>query len=118
MKIALPYSVDDGKLFQHIGTSEYFKVYNVDDNTKEFLSADIIKTNGEQHVEMAKFIISQGFNVVICGGCGDRMYNLLNDANIKCYTSQDGDCDAIVTSFLKGEMEIVDRPTHCCGCHH
>lgn len=118
MKIALPYSKEDGTLFQHIGATECFKVYTVDDNTKKILSTEIVKTNGEQHAEIAAFIKNNGFNVVICGGCGDRMYNLLNLVDIKCYTSQEGNCDELVNSFLNGTMEIVDRPTHSCSCHH
>lgn len=116
MKIALPYDEENKNLFQHMGMAEAFKVYEIDDKTKEIKSETILKTNGEKHAQIADFLSENKIDVLICGGCGDRMYNLLVSKNILCFTSQQGDCSTIIESYLNNTMEKVSRPTHC--CHH
>lgn len=116
MKIALPYTMGIGTLFQHFGKTDYFKVYTIDDATKEFLSADILSTEGRQHEDIASFLKENGIDTVICGGVGDRMVSLLQSLGIQCYTSQEGDVDLIVRSFLNGTMEKHTEATH--HCHH
>ena len=45
MKIAVTY--DNGNIFQHFGKTEYFKVYEVEDN--KVVSSEVIGFNGTGH---------------------------------------------------------------------
>ena len=42
MKIAVTY--DDGNVFQHFGRTEFFKVYEVEDN--KVVSSEVVSSNG------------------------------------------------------------------------
>ena len=114
MKIALPYDAKSQELFQHMGKTEAFKIYEIDDKTKTVQSTEIVKTNGEKHGQIADFLSEKEIDVLICGGCGDRMYDLLKSKNILCFTSQQGNCDKIIESYLNNTMEKVNKPTHAC----
>lgn len=66
MKIAVTY--DEGKIFQHFGKTEFFKVYDVEDN--RVVSSEIIGSNGTGHGALAGLLADQSVDVLICGGIG------------------------------------------------
>ena len=45
MKIAVTY--DNGNIFQHFGKTEFFKVYEVENN--QVISSEVISSNGAGH---------------------------------------------------------------------
>ena len=66
MKIAVAY--DNGNIFQHFGRTEFFKVYEIEDN--KVISSDVIGSNGIGHGALAGLLSDQSVNVLICGGAG------------------------------------------------
>ena len=66
MKIAVTY--DDGEIFQHFGKTEFFKVYEAEDN--QIISSEVIGSNGTGHGALAGLLADQGIDVLICGGIG------------------------------------------------
>ena len=50
MKIAVPY--EDGKIYQHFGHTEKFKIYTEEDGN---ISAAVVDTNGTGHGALAVF---------------------------------------------------------------
>ena len=66
MKIAATY--DNGNIFQHFGKTEFFKVYEVEDN--KVVSSEVISSNGTGHGALAGLLAEQGISVLICGGIG------------------------------------------------
>ena len=64
MKIAATY--DNGNIFQHFGKTEFFKVYEVEDN--KVVSSEVISSNGTGHGALAGLLADQGISVLICGG--------------------------------------------------
>lgn len=116
MKIAIPFN-QDGTLFEHTGSTENFKIYEVDDN-KSIISSAIISTNGEQHALIAAFLRDHDVNVLLCGDIGSRLYSLLKIADVRCYSTLSGDCDKLVQAYLDGALKLNDAPTHECSCGH
>ena len=55
MKIAVTY--DNGNVFQHFGRTEFFKVYDVEDN--KVVSSEIIGSNGTGHGALAGLLAGQ-----------------------------------------------------------
>ena len=70
MKIAATY--DNGNIFQHFGKTEFFKVYEVEDN--KVVSSEVIGSNGTGHGALAGLLAEQGISVLICGGIGACRY--------------------------------------------
>ena len=63
MKIAVTY--DDGNVFQHFGRTEFFKVYEVEDN--KVVSSEVVSSNGTGHGALAGLLSGIDVDVLICG---------------------------------------------------
>lgn len=55
MKIAVTY--DNGNVFQHFGKTEFFKIYQVENN--QVVSSEIISSNGSGHGALLVFWLSR-----------------------------------------------------------
>ena len=88
MKIAATY--DNGNIFQHFGKTEFFKVYEVEDN--KVVSSEVISSNGTGHGALAGLLADQGISVLICGGIGGGAQAALAEAGVElcCGSHEDG----------------------------
>lgn len=119
MKIAVTY--ENGKVFQHFGKTESFKIYEVEDN--QIVSSEVISSNGSGHGALAGLLAEQGIDVLICGGIGGGAQAALADAGIELCAGAQGDTDQTVEAYLKGEL--VSSGVNCdhhgeghsCGHH-
>ena len=96
MKIAATY--DNGNIFQHFGKTEFFKVYEVEDN--KVVSSEVIGSNGTGHGALAGLLAEQGISVLICGGIGGGAQSALAEAGIELCSGAQGDADAAVGGFF------------------
>lgn len=101
MKVAVTY--ENGNVFQHFGRTENFKIYEVENN--EVVSSEILNSNGVGHEALADVLADNNVNVLICGGCGQGAQDALTDAGIEVVSGAEGDTDAAVAAYLKGELE-------------
>ena len=120
MKIAATY--DNGNIFQHFGKTEFFKVYEVEDN--KVVSSEVIGSNGTGHGARAGLLAEQGISVLICGGIGGGAQSALAEAGIELCSGAQGDADAAVEAYLKGELVSTGvncdhhhEEGHSCGSH-
>ena len=119
MKIAVTH--ENGKVFQHFGKTESFKIYEVEDN--QIVSSEVISSNGSGHGALAGLLAEQGIDVLICGGIGGGAQAALADAGIELCAGAQGDTDQAVEAYLKGEL--VSSGVNCdhhgeghsCGHH-
>ena len=112
MKIAATY--DNGNIFQHFGKTEFFKVYEVEDN--KVISSEVISSNGTGHGALAGLLADQGSSVLICGGIGGGAQAALAEAGVELCSGAQGDVDAAVDAYLKGEL--VSTGVKCDHHHH
>ena len=112
MKIAATY--DNGNIFQHFGKTEFFKVYEVEDN--KVVSSEVIISNGTGHGALAGLLAEQGISVLICGGIGGGAQSALAEAGIELCSGAQGDADTAVDAYLKGEL--VSTGVNCDHHHH
>ena len=112
MKIAVTY--ENGRIFQHFGHTEEFKIYETDNG--EIISAEVISTDGQGHSALADFLFNNNISSVICGGIGGGAVNALAEAGIKVYAGVAGDADAAVIALLKNELDYVQDAN--CDHHH
>ena len=121
MKIAVTY--DNGKIFQHFGRTEQFKVYEVEDN--KVVSSEVIGSNGVGHGALAGLLSDRSVDVLICGGIGGGAQAALAEAGVELCAGAQGDADQAVEAYLKGEL--VSTGANCdhhgegcgggCGAH-
>ncbi len=112
MKIAATY--DQGNIFQHFGRTEQFKVYEVEDG--RILSSQVIGSNGIGHGALAGLLAEHAVEVLICGGIGGGAQNALAEAGIQVCSGAQGDADAAVEAYLRGEL--ADAGVTCDHHHH
>ena len=120
MKIAVTY--DNGNIFQHFGKTEYFKVYEVEDN--KVVSSEVIGSNGVGHGALAGLLSGQAVDVLICGGIGGGAQNALGQAGVELCAGAQGNADEAVEAYLKGELVSTGancdhhhEEGHSCGHH-
>ena len=119
MKIAATY--DNGNIFQHFGKTEFFKVYEVEDN--KIISSEVISSNGLGHGALAGLLGEQGIDVLICGGLGGGAQTALKEAGVEVCSGANGDADQAVEAYLRGELVSTGancnhhEEGHSCGGH-
>lgn len=112
MKIAVTY--DNGKIFQHFGRTESFKVYEVEDN--KVVSSEVIGSNGVGHGALAGLLADQSVDVLICGGIGGGAQQALAEAGVELAAGAEGDVDEAVEAYLRGEL--ISTGANCDHHHH
>ena len=119
MKIAVTY--DNGEVFQHFGSTQFFKIYEVED--QKILSSEVVDSNGQGHGALAGVLAGYGVDVLICGGIGGGAQEALSNAGIEICAGAEGNTDAVVEAYLKGELENAGVTCdhhgegHSCGHH-
>ena len=120
MKIAVTY--DNGNIYQHFGKTEFFKVFEVENN--QVISSEVIGSNGSGHGALAGLLAGQAVDVLICGGIGGGAQAALADAGIELCAGAQGDVDQAVEAYLKGELVSTGANCdhhhgegHSCGDH-
>lgn len=120
MKIAVTF--DNGKVFQHFGKTEFFKVYEVQDN--KVISSEVISSNGTGHGALAGLLADRSVDVLICGGIGGGAQAALEEAGVELCAGASGDTDQAVNAYLSGEListgancDHHHEESHSCGHH-
>ena len=111
MRIAVTY--EDGNVFQHFGHTETFKIYEVEDG--KIVSGSIMDTNGTGHEALADLLADNGVDALICGGMGQGAKDALTAAGLQICAGAEGDADAAVEAWLRGEL--TDTGVNC-DHHH
>lgn len=123
MRIAVTY--ENGKIFQHFGHTEQFKIYDAQDG--KIVEEKVISNDGPGHGALAVFLKDNQVDVLICGGIGGGAQNALSSAGIKLYGGVSGDADEAVKALLSGTLGYnpdvhcnhhgSDEESHSCGSH-
>ena len=118
-RIAVTY--DNGQIFQHFGRTEAFKVYEVEDG--KVVSSEVMESNGVGHGALAGLLADHTIEVLICGGIGGGAMAALEERGIEVCAGAEGDTDAAVEAYLKGELVSAGVTCdhhgegHTCGDH-
>lgn len=120
MKIAVTY--DNGNIFQHFGKTEFFKLYEVENN--QVISSEVISSNGAGHGALAELLGNQSVDLLICGGIGGGAQTALAEVGVEVCSGVQGDVDQAVEAYLKGELVSAGvncdhhhEEGHSCGSH-
>ena len=111
MKIAVPFA--NGEVFQHFGHTENFKLYEIE--AGQVVSSEIIDTNGSGHEALAGFLADRSVSVLLCGGIGGGAQAALSGVGIEIISGAQGDADAAVNAYLRGELQSAGVN---CDHHH
>ena len=118
MIVAITY--EDEMVGQHFGRTEFFKLYDVENN--EIKDQRVVSTNGEGHGALAGILEGLDVEVLICGGIGMGARAALEQAGIRLYPGTEGPCDEVMNAYLSGSLEYdpdktCDHHDHEHECH-
>lgn len=115
MRIAVTY--ENGEVFQHFGHTEWFKIYDVEEN--HIITETTINTNGSGHGALADILKKIQVDTLICGGIGGGAKKALSELDISLYGGVSGNADEAVKAFLNGKL-VFDSEITCDhhGEHH
>ena len=113
MLVAIPY--ENGEVFQHFGQTEQFALYEIKDGQAG--EEKIMSTDGRSHAALADLLILWRVNAVICGDCGMRMIELLQNAQIKVYPGVTGSAKEAAEKLARGSLTPDYSAIGRCSCH-
>ncbi len=111
MRIAVTY--ENGRVFQHFGHTEQFKVYEVEDG--KVVSSRVEGSDGSGHEALATLLAGKAIDVLICGGIGGGAQAALAQVGVELCSGASGDADEAVAAYLRGEL--VSSGVNC-DHHH
>lgn len=119
MRIAVTY--EEGKVFQHFGHTEQFKIYDIEDG--RIGGEQVVDTNGSGHGALAGFLVNLKVDALICGGIGGGAQMALAQAGIRLYGGVSGEADEAVKAFLADNLDYdpdarCDHHSHDHSCGH
>lgn len=101
-------SVD--KVDPRFGRCEYFQIY--DTETKEYTAMKNEAKDSPQGAGIAasQEIIDKGINVLVTGKLGPNAYELLNDSDIRLYTSESVTVEEAIALYTAGKLGAISSP--------
>jgi len=123
-KVAVPTA--NGLLSPHFGGSEYFSVFNIEDN--KIISEEILPTPEHLTGSYPNFLAEQNITDIIVGGIGGKAIEIFNQHSINVYAGANVKLPKEVTEeLLAGTLALTgnscnhegDGPeSHGAGHHH
>ncbi|MCR4879340.1 MAG: NifB/NifX family molybdenum-iron cluster-binding protein [Bacilli bacterium] len=113
---------EKGRVGQHFGHTEEFKIYDVKEGKKE-VEYYYVKTQGEGCSALVPILKTNKVNVLVCGGLGQGAYNHLIEAGIIVVPGVEGEVDDVFGQLMEGSLKYGEGPNcdhHDEGheCHH
>ena len=106
---------DKGRVGQHFGHTEEFKIYDVKPN-KEEVEFYYVKTQGEGCSTLVPILKANKVNVLVCGGLGQGAYNHLTEAGIIVVPGVEGEVDEVFGELMDGTLQYSEGAN--CDHHH
>ncbi|MEG1880271.1 MAG: NifB/NifX family molybdenum-iron cluster-binding protein [Oscillospiraceae bacterium] len=122
MRVAVAY--ENGKVFQHFGHAEQFKIYDVIND--EIIATEVVDVEGSGHSALSEWLRVQSVKKLVCGGIGTGAIRALTEDGITVYGGVKGDADTRVEQLFNGTLKFSTKPTcshhdddkaHECGNH-
>lgn len=112
MKIALP--TRKNQIDSHFGHCEYFTVFTADDNSKEIIAMDTVKSPEGCGCKsnIVSVLSDMGVSVMLAGNMGDGAVQVLNSTGIKVLRGCSGDVTDVTLKWLRGVLEDSGESCH------
>lgn len=106
-------SYEDGKVFEHVGDTEQFKVYEVENGS--VMGTELCEAKGTGREMVIEFVMQHGIDVLICGRICDGAKEAVEQAGAEVFGCVEGEADEAVQAYL--EECLVNCGTAVCEHH-
>ncbi len=116
MKIAIP--TLEGKLCSHFGHCETFSFIEINPQTKKILNITTKSPEAGISCQSASWVSSQGVNLVLAGGMGQRPMNLFKQNGVEVLLGcPELDVKEIVEKYLDNSLVLSENSCSCSTNH-
>ena len=109
MRIAVPYY--NGTVNPAFGKSEQFALYDVADG--KVVSSEIVDNGGFSHTGLITHLKNHAVDLALVGNIGQHGFDAFAAAGIELYTSNFGNADDVVNSYLNGTLALKKEIRGC-----
>lgn len=105
----------------HFGHCENFILFDAEDG--KIVNVESIPNPGHRPGFLPNFLADRGANVIISGGMGGGAVDIFNERNVEVIVGAQGDAQAAVEAYLKGDLVSTGSVCHShehaheCGGH-
>jgi predicted Fe-Mo cluster-binding NifX family protein len=108
MRIAIP--VVEGKLSQHFGHSDTFAIVDTDGDSRQVLNRKDLTPPRHEPGVLPKWLHSEGVNVIIAGGMGQRAQQLFAQSQIEVVVGAPAETpENLVSAYLDSTLQTGDN---------
>ncbi|MGI6699154.1 MAG: NifB/NifX family molybdenum-iron cluster-binding protein [Christensenellales bacterium] len=108
MKIAV--ASKGNTIWGHFGHCENFNIFDIKDG--EIQSVENVPNPGHRPGFLPNFLADMGVKVIIAGGMGGGAIDIFNQRNVEVIVGAEGDAQAAVEAYLRGELESTGAVCH------
>ena len=104
MRIAIPLTA--GKLSQHFGHCEQFAIIDVDSDSKNIKSQELVEPPGHEPGVLPRWLAGLHVDLIIAGGMGQRAQQLFAENNIDVVVgAPDNEPQELISQYLAGQLK-------------
>jgi len=103
MKIAVTYEKESGNVFQHFGKTQYFKLYEIEND--QVLNSQVIDNGGNGHHALPPYLKRLGVETLILGNRGQGAIDAIAASGLKEIPGITGSADEAAALFAKGQLK-------------
>jgi len=104
MRIAIP--LTEGKLSQHFGHCEQFAIIDVDSDSKNIRSQELVLPPAHEPGVLPAWLAGLHVELVITGGMGQRAQQLFAKNNINVVVgAPDNEPQELISQYLAGQLQ-------------
>ena len=98
------------KMDPRFGRCEYFQIY--DTESREYTVVENAAKDSPQGAGIAasQDIIDRGVDVLVTGKLGPNAYELLNESDIRLYTSESISVEDVISMYIDGKLVVISSP--------
>ena len=111
MIIAIPVGKDskESLVSEHFGRSNYFLIYNTEDQEYKFVENSATKSSGGAGVKAAQIVVDENAQVLISPQLGQNAADGIKGAKIKIYKTQVGTIRENLQALEKGNLKLLSE---------
>ena len=111
MKIAIPATANniDSEVCQSFGRTEFFLIYNTNDQSNFFLDNSASTSQGGAGIKAAQILVDEHVDVLITPRCGENAASVLLEANIAIYKAAGNNLKDNISACEQGKLEMLNE---------
>lgn len=94
----------DSQVDLHFGRSEYFVIYDDQEDTYEAIQNDGVKQSSGAGVKASQIAINQDVDYLITGSLGPKAFTIIDSSKILVFKSNEGSVEEAITAFKNNQL--------------